>query len=336
MAGQGAIRPRVLSRILLSLVLGALATSAPLGGEHARSGETAMVVPVGRLLIPRGFNLNLVDQASGMEEPLHTTSQVVLGVAWSPDGTRVAFAQLTKEPGDSYPKPAVYVLEDGQVRRAVGRVDLDEELANPVWMADGRGLIFEAVDASGMPSLEQMTFERPLRKTLERGAAWPAVSPDGSRMAFVRVPDVGVPPDTLIVRRLDAGDVLEVVPPGVFAGIASPRFSPDGHRLAFMAITGSANGRDPDAEGLPSMLQLGASVARAHGQPWDPWIVNVDGGGLRQVAALGEDDPSMAWSPDGSTLAVLGGGGLWLLPSDGNSTPVRLGQPAYGTIDWGR
>ena len=75
----------------------------------------------------------------------------------------------------------------------------------------------------------------------------------------------------------------------------------------------------------PSSVRL-ALPSLAHGLPLDPWVVNIDGSGLHRVAALGEDDPIAAWSPDGSMLAVLGGGGLWLVAVDDSAEPRSLGR----------
>jgi hypothetical protein len=48
---------------------------------------------------------------------------------------------------------------------------------------------------------------------------------------------------------------------------------------------------------------------------------------------LRADDPSLAWAPDGSALAILGGDGLWLVPVDG-SEPSMLAYGSFGQLDW--
>jgi Tol biopolymer transport system component len=65
------------------------------------------------------------------------------------------------------------------------------------------------------------------------------------------------------------------------------------------------------------------------------WIVRRDGSGLRRLTAVGEDDPSVAWSPDGGWLALRGGDGLSLVERD-TGRVVRLASGAdQGPIDWG-
>jgi hypothetical protein len=75
-------------------------------------------------------------------------------------------------------------------------------------------------------------------------------------------------------------------------------------------------------------------VAEAHGDPWGIWTVRPDGGELRTATTLQEDEPLVAWSPDGTTLAVQGGGGLWLVDLRGTTDPRRIGDGAVGAIDW--
>ncbi len=72
----------------------------------------------------------------------------------------------------------------------------------------------------------------------------------------------------------------------------------------------------------------------AHGFPWEAWIVNSDGSGLRQIADVLDDDPSVAWSPDGSQLLVYGGWGSFVVePVSGNSVSLAF-LAGYGSIGW--
>src|SRR5438093_8420710 len=43
---------------------------------------------------------------------------------------------------------------------------------------------------------------------------------------------------------------------------------------------------------------VGTRTALAHGFPWDVWLVNADGSGLRQVPDVQNDDPSVARSEE--------------------------------------
>ena len=126
---------------------------------------------------------------------------------------------------------------------------------------------------------------------------------------------------------------LLVPVPERFAGLRWPRFSPDGKRIGFGAVEPSA------ASFLAPECREGARrwwqprVAAAHGPPIDLWSIPADGGTPEKLADLGEDDPAIVWSPDGSTIAVIAGCGLYTLPMGG--VPQRIDRGAwYSQIDW--
>jgi hypothetical protein len=77
-------------------------------------------------------------------------------------------------------------------------------------------------------------------------------------------------------------------------------------------------------------------AAAAHGLPWDVWLLNVDGSNLRRLTYMVEDDPSLAWSPDGRWLAIQGGYGLTLVEPVGTRTDRLSRKEAFGAIDWAR
>ena len=75
-------------------------------------------------------------------------------------------------------------------------------------------------------------------------------------------------------------------------------------------------------------------IAEAHGIPWDPWVVQADGSGLRRLAETGADEPSIAWSPDETQVFVYSGTGSFVLDANsGASTPLSFVQ-GYGPVAW--
>lgn len=349
----GRPRPPGGVRLLAALGLALVVALAPLGESPATCRQPAGACSLegaalaeaagaaGRLLLPRASGLHVLDPASGVEQALYTSREVVQGAAWSADGSRVAFAQFGRDGGGRLGAD-LYLFDESGARPAITRASPDQLLANPLWAPDGRSLIY---GASGFPAgfaIEQAALDGSERRTLESGALGPSLSPDGRLLAFVRVGAT----DGLLVRPLAGGEARVLLEPNgnVFIGLSSPRFSPDGRRLAFLGIGGPPGGRLPrpstgwaGRSAGPSVLaapRLGLAVARAHGIPWDPWVINLDGSGLRQVANLLADDPNLAWSPDGSALAVLGGDGLWLVRPDAREEPVLLSHGSYGALDW--
>jgi Tol biopolymer transport system component len=130
-------------------------------------------------------------------------------------------------------------------------------------------------------------------------------------------------------------DAREAVRAGAFNALMGPRFSPDGALLAFTAQGPGPLGGEPPSPWSP-LAWLSVPVAEAHGEPWNIWTVRPDGTELRRLGSLQEDEPLVAWSPDGRWLAVLGTGGLWLLDPLGTVEPTRVADGSFGAIDWTR
>lgn len=109
------------------------------------------------------------------------------------------------------------------------------------------------------------------------------ISPDGSRVAFVRV---------WVNQKADRYDTaLWIVstnggaPRQITAGPrdAAPRWSPDGKTLAFI--------RSPDREGRP--------------QPQQIWLLSLDGGEAQPLTDSPRSPAGFEWSPDGKTIAFV-------------------------------
>jgi len=130
----------------------------------------------------------------------------------------------------------------------------------------------------------------------------PAVSPDGTRLAYLTGPyDVGgVLPAKVVVVPLDsAGDpelgsrrVVLRNALGESPGTASacPEWSPDGRRLA----------------------------VATEGEDWTASELHVvTPGGKDRILALGSEYLRFAWSPDGDAVAYLTEDAVWIAPLDG-------------------
>ena len=63
-------------------------------------------------------------------------------------------------------------------------------------------------------------------------------------------------------------------------------------------------------------------------------MINLDGSGLRRLAEIGADEPSVAWSPDASQVFVYSGTGSFLIDvASGTSTTLSYVQ-GYGPVAW--
>ena len=225
--------------------------------------------------------------------------------AWSPTGTRIAFAR-----GND-----LYVMRaDGTRRRRLARGEPTD-----AWSPDGTSIAFGragdlfVIGADGR-GLRQLTRT----PEFDAGPEW---SPDGRRVAFVR-------DDSLIVV-VDA-DGANAAPLYQGSELEPPRWSPDGTALAF--------GEQSSEPGIGAIVAVSAEGG-------EPWIIDVDGDtdddGLHVVDGFPVNDGGPVWSPTGARIAFartiwLCGRcdeeGVWTIRSNGTDAVqvVRVGgSPAW-------
>jgi Tol biopolymer transport system component len=167
---------------------------------------------------------------------------------------------------------------------------------------------------------------------LAEGPTW---SPDGTRLAYwTALSPVG--PQQLMVVDADGSDPVTVASDVIqrIGGLGYTAWSPDGSRLAFTATTIKA-GQEPCVDSSSVLGDFCSSrvfVAAADGST-----------GAVQVGDPDMDARTVAWSPDGRTLAYGGGDagtgiGLYLMDPDG--TDIRRLDEVSGfgwaflRLDW--
>lgn len=216
---------------------------------------------------------------------------------------------------------------------------------NPSWSPDGRWLVAEsdAQNFSDVVRLEPKAGTAEQRLTqVPQGCFEPAVSPDGTEIAFVSSRE-GDP--EIFVMRADGTNERRIT--AFYQEDREPRWSPDGKWLSFIS---NREGRDRYYVVRPDGTQLRAVSGEAtkldeRELVWSPdsqkvafverlpdaksriLLANVAGGEPVALTDGKQRDDAPVWSPDGKYLVFVaeraGDVDLWLMRADG-SGQVRL------------
>lgn len=232
--------------------------------------------------------------------------------AWSPDGTRVAFAS-TRFDSRTYDL-AVADAHGGAVRRLTTHIAFDR---HPTWAADGRSLFF---------SSEQDGTQAVFRVVLDSGAIarvspppdralMPAAGRDGRRLAYT----MGTADGLQVMLQDLASETARPVTRGP-EGAAWPAWSADGSRLAYarlqrvgtrlevlelasgavtsIAVTGLAELREPSFSPDGSYVVASGSVETGARAEWDLVLVHLGPAAVafRLTSGAG-NDAAPSWAP---------------------------------------
>ena len=283
---------------------------------------------------------------------VHTAAPKPANPTWSPDGTKIAYADLGGRRGQ-----LVVMNADGSGKRVIHRAD---SCCEPVIWAAGNRIVFVsnfqlyAVGAGG-------GTPTPLAVSPRFNTPWFILSPNRETVAFDDGCGCGHSPDSVALVGIRAGSKPFVVPRPKNTNDSIDGFSPDGTQLVFTrgpwSPDGSPKGKPvimvqsvrggpalPLARsGLIGSRQVPSGVVWPQWSPDGRWIAFVTpgarprleavstSGGVPRVLSPGAGASGFSWSPDSTRIAYgLSGspGRLVVVDLHGRRTIVS------GRVNW--
>ncbi len=297
---------RLLAAGLAGLVI---ATVGPAGAASPRAPGT----------IAFSANNQIYTVRDGRTSQLTHDRTGVVGISWSPDGSRLLAWRYRRVPSISI------VNADGSIGPQVARnVGSDP----PRWSPNGRSVAYEGFDnyrshAIYVARADGSSTRRVANDaaTADRGGSvtW---SPDGTRLAYVGKTNGHY---AILVVRVNGASTAPVpilrLEPGA-SPVRNLAWSPDGSTIAFESFGIALI--NADGTGLRKL----PVPAEAYGPVWSPdgsklalagrnlnYVIDADGTGLERLPGrvCKHTWPGFAqhlsWSPDGSMIAYSGGTG---------------------------
>jgi len=228
-----------------------------------------------------GVHLIPIDSMNAAERLIAASEGAVAAPMFSPDGSTVAFSVIANG------RSRLVLKATGGAERNIADPDEDVFPFRPQWVSPSEvlytadGKIKRRSVAGGAARVVELTadisFARseftPKPRAFDlagpqpvRGIMHPAVSPDGTRVAFAALGDLWLMPVGGAAQRLTHDAALDT----------DPAWSPDGRSLAFSS----------DRDGVMNL-----------------WIRDVQSGADRQLTRLKAAAMQASWSPDGSRIA---------------------------------
>ena len=286
-------------------------------------------------------------QLTRCTEPCHTLpDSTIAAMAWSPDGSEVAFSRVSEKAVGPGFGPLYVVSEDGSLlRRLTGKGFLD---ADPVWSPDGSKIAFARYGRSGRAWVYVVDAAGGKETLIDTGHFYDLVwSPDGSSIAYEAWRHDRM---VLFSARADGSDraVLAEGPRARPRNLYYLALSPDWGRVAYSLTATTPEGNRAqlwvaDLSGGKPMLIASRATRYPLSLSWSPdgarmtfwdyhgqaFEIRADGTGLRP---LGQTSETPTFAPGGQEVAIVVDGHLRLVRADGSSSDLWV--HTSGQVAW--
>jgi dipeptidyl aminopeptidase/acylaminoacyl peptidase len=300
-------------------------------------------------------HIYMADIATGESQRFTFGEVADRGLAWSPDGKKIAFVSTRNKKTGIYVMPA----EGGAERKVITE---DGNFSGLNWTPDGKELVYQfRYNDSHLEKDEKKKKEAPLYRHITRlwyrldGAGWlpkdrfhiwkvdvesgksrqttrgkrdntnPAVSPDGKLIAFVsnrsKDPDLDSMKEDLMIISINGGKERKIPTPAGPVGL--PSFSPDGKKLAYMGHSYPDSSWGVTNFHIWTVGVSGKPAAKDIIPKFDRQVYD------QTIGDMGEgfDAQPPQWSPDGKRIyfaaADTGSTHLFYVPARGG-LPTRV------------
>lgn len=312
----------------------------------------------------QGNNLDIYVKLIGAETPLRLTTDAAVDAkpAWSPDGRYIAFLRQSADGS------AVYLISAlGGAERKLADVfsrQIPGDGNSPYFSPDGKSLVIPDKDSAEEPlGLFLLSVETSEKRRLTAAPAgslgdyYPAFSPDGKHLAFVRAPRWST--DDLYVLSLAESEPRRLTFDNLT--ITGLTWTPDSREIMFTSRRGggtrhlwrvAAEGGTPERvdtignDVLSPALSLEGNRL-AYTQSFDDiniWRIELDAAGKvkgqQELIASTFGDHGPDYSPDGKQIAFSSGrsgnNGVWVSEADGSKPRLlrSCGPYVTGSTRW--
>lgn len=304
-------------------------------GGHGLSGHLLLIQ-----YHDTGDSLIELDLQSGVINVLFQApdKSKLLAASRSPDGKMLVLAYAAPIPGQiQLGNTDLYLLPVGSTdppKILAKRSDTDESYFGPVWAPDGKTILYAhfyktlvnnvAVYHYAIESMDLTGKALPLIPD----AFWPAISPDGSQIAYVYSDPKGFTND-LYITDSAGKNPKALTTPGVTPPVDAHFFSQDGKTIFFSMVNPQTQPASAWWESL-----FGVKTVSAHNVPSDWYKVPAAGGKIERVTNVNDTGMFGTMAPDDSHLAFTSMSGLFAVKPDGSDL-VKLTDAAFeGNLQW--